>query len=111
MASLSEVNFEMFGFLCALIASVTTAVQAIVSQKLLKSKEEKIDSMNLVYYMCPLSFLFLTPVAYLKGELASIPQKWEYYGSPEGVIILCLSGLIAFGLSKHIHIVHTLLIF
>jgi len=99
LASLTEMNFELFGFLCALVASVTTALQSIISSKLLTSKDEKLDSMNLVYYMSPLSFLFLSPIAFAKGEFEEIPRQWEFYGTQDSFIILILSGLIAFGLN------------
>lgn len=84
-------NFEMTGFLAALAASMTTgilhmsvvcfiskcspltAMQAIITGRVL---EKKMDSVNLVYYMAPFSFILLAPLAY-NMEYDSIVNDWS----------------------------------
>lgn len=95
LASWTEVNFEMTGFVTALVASVMTALQAMLSGRLLT---QKLDSVNLVYYMAPLSFMFLLPFAYVY-EFSGIVNLWEHNTDLYAYSILFLSGAIAFALN------------
>jgi len=65
---------------------------AIVSGVLLT---QQLDAVNLTYYLAPFSFVMLLPfAAYLEFPL--IRTEWEYYGAYQPVLILIMSGIIAF---------------
>jgi len=98
LATGTEVNFEMTGFLAALAASMTTAMQAIITGRVL---EKKMDSVNLVYYMAPFSFILLAPLAY-HMEYDSIVNDWsqqDIVDVPHAVAVLVFSGIVAFCLN------------
>jgi len=92
IASWAEVNFVKVGFYAALVASVITALMAIVSGVLLT---QQLDAVNLTYYLAPFSFVMLLPFA-IYVEFPLIRTEWEYYGNYEPVLILVISGAIAF---------------
>lgn len=92
LASWAEVNFNRLGFYSALIASVITALMAIMSGILLT---QQLNAVNLLYYMAPWSFVMLLPLAYL-SEFESIRDEWSLYGEPEPIVVLIISGVIAF---------------
>jgi len=95
LASLTEVNFEIVGFLCALIASLTTSVQSIVSSILLTGAL-KLDSINLLYYMAPVSFILIFPFAVFL-ELESLQEyDFEAYGTNFVIVNLIVSGVVAY---------------
>jgi len=92
LASWAEVNFVKVGFYAALVASVITALMAIVSGVLLT---QQLDAVNLTYYLAPFSLLMLLPFAiYLEFPL--IQSEWEYYGNYQPIVVLVISGAIAF---------------
>jgi solute carrier family 35 protein E3 len=95
-STVTELEFEMIGFLCAVVASITTAAQAILIGKLL-SGENQLDSMNLVYNMSLPSFLQLLPFC-LYYEADPIWNEWELLNL-SGITILMASGAIAYGLN------------
>lgn len=91
LASMTESEFDATGFWAALIASIITAGITVVSGLILG---EKMDSINLVYYMAPLSFALLLPVAFFKeGELL---MEWWQLSTFYEQSVLILSGIIAF---------------
>eukprot|EP01132_Coremiostelium_polycephalum_P000443 gene443-561_t len=92
LASVNEVNYNHHGFYAALAASIITALLAIVSGMVLN---QQMNAINLLYYMTPSSFLMLLPLAYYT-EWESIQTKWPLYGEVGPLVILFLSGLIAF---------------
>jgi len=77
-----------------------TALQSIMMDTMLSS-ENKLDSMNTVYYMAPLSFLFLIPFV-LYFEMHELLYTWKFNSRAESYAVLIMSGLIAFGLSTYI---------
>lgn len=95
-STVTELEFDMIGFLTAIIASVTTAAQAILIGRLL-SGENQLDSMNLVYYMSLPSAILLLPFV-LYYETSSIFNDWELLNLT-GVSILFMSGAIAYALN------------
>jgi len=95
LASTTEINFDLLGFSTALVASVMTALQAMMTGRLLT---QKLDSVNLVYYMAPTSILFLLPIS-LYFESSLIVTQWEFYGDNSSLLILFVSGMIAFFLN------------
>jgi len=95
-STVTELEFEMIGFVTAVVASITTAAQAILIGKLL-SGENQLDSMNLVYYMALPSAIILLPFVFYY-ELDSIIFDWDML-NVTGVGILLMSGAIAYGLN------------
>lgn len=113
MASYYEVNFNWTGFIAALVASVITgkqsnfvvslangypnsALMAIMSSRLLRTK---MDGVNLLYYMSPLSFVMLTPFV-LTGEWEDMVADWALRENGSFLLtILVISGAGAFMLS------------
>jgi len=95
VASYTEVNFQLIGFAAALLASAITAIQALLSGKLLSTN---LDSMNLVLYMAPLSFGMLFPIS-LFTEATVLRDYWETFGQYQIVLVLFASATIAFMLN------------
>jgi len=82
-----------------------TAAQANLSAKLMKSR---MDSINLLYYMAPISAGILAPYAFV-AEYDSIVTRWaEEFGPANMTIVLIISGLIAFTLSSFNVFIHFL---
>jgi len=98
LASFTEASFNMVGFLCAVFASVTTAVQAVLMSLLLASGMKKMDPINLLFYMAPISFAILLPFVCF-FELNSIRTEWIYYGELEPILWLFVGGAVAFALN------------
>jgi len=95
LASFTEVNFEIVGFMAALIASLTTSVQSIVSSVLLTGAL-KLDSINLLYYMAPVSFILIFPIA-LVSEFSTLSEyDFEKYGTSFVLCNLLISGVVAY---------------
>ncbi|KAK5578337.1 hypothetical protein RB653_008007 [Dictyostelium firmibasis] len=92
VASLSEVNFNQAGFIAALASSILSAVFAIVSGLVLT---QQMNALNLLYYMSPISCAILFPLGAFM-ELEAIINEWPLYGEGKPILILLLSGLIAF---------------
>jgi len=95
LASFTEVNFNIEGFGTALIASLTTSIQSIVSSMILTGSM-RLDAINMVYYMAPASFIFICPFA-LMYEYARL-QTYDHtvYGFNFVVGTLIMSGLVAY---------------
>lgn len=96
LASWSEQSFELTGFLAAIIGSVVTAWLALLTAKLLQTK---LDAVNLLYYMTPLSAIFLVPFAlYFEGNL--IWRDWIAREAQYSLLsTLLISGAVAFSLN------------
>lgn len=95
LASFTEVNFEIVGFTAALVASFTTSVQSVVSSMLLTGAL-RLDSINLLYYMAPVSFILIFPAA-LINELELIKAyDFEKYGTSFVFMNLFISGIVAY---------------
>ncbi|KAM9975843.1 hypothetical protein ACTFIW_013235 [Dictyostelium discoideum] len=92
VASLSEVNFNQAGFVAALASSILSAVFAIVSGLILT---QQMNAVNLLYYMSPISCCLLFPLSAFM-EWNAIANEWPLYGESKPIVILLLSGLIAF---------------
>jgi drug/metabolite transporter (DMT)-like permease len=96
LASWGEQQFEFTGFMAALVASVVTAWLALLTAKLLQTK---LDAVNLLYYMTPLSAIFLLPFA-LYLEIGGIMADLAVRQAPFFLFFtLFLSGAIAFSLN------------
>jgi len=92
VASYAEVNFQLIGFVAALVASALTALFALLSGRLLSTS---LDSINLVFYMAPLSFFMMFPVS-LFTEATFIIDYWEMFNQQHTFFVLFASATIAF---------------
>lgn len=95
LASFTEVNFQMIGFLAALVSSLTTATQSVVSAMLLGGTL-KLDSLNLLYYMAPVSFIFILPFALYAEYTPVMEYDVAAHGGNEVYFYLFISGLVAY---------------
>lgn len=96
LASFTEVNFQIIGFAAALVASLTTSIQSIVSSMILTGPM-RLDSINMVYYMAPISFVLILPVAFFYEYEKLLEYKHEEHGGFNYVVIvLLLSGTVAY---------------
>lgn len=96
LATYTEVNFELKGFMAAMVASVIHAGMTAVSSRLMRAK---LDSVNLTYYMAPPSALMITPLIW-SFEYDTLTEKWaEEFAGTNILFILLLSGLIALALN------------
>jgi len=91
LATYTETEYNAIGFYTALIASIITALLAIVSGLIL-SKD--LDSLNLMYYMAPISFLMLYPVAHFT-EITGVIE-WYHLASSQDLVLLLISSLVAY---------------
>jgi len=95
LASFTEVNFEFIGFMAALLASLTTSVQSVVSSKLLTGAL-KLDSINLLYYMAPVSFALIFPAAIINELDLLYEYDFEAHGTNFVLGNLLVSGIVAY---------------
>jgi drug/metabolite transporter (DMT)-like permease len=96
LASWTEAEFEMTGFLAALLASVVSALLSILTSKLLQTK---LNSPNLLYYMAPLSAVMLVPITAV-SEGSGLTEDWaSRLDTSLLIVILLVSGIIAFALN------------
>jgi len=93
LATYSEINFHVIGFASAVLASFTTALSTTASGKLLK---EKLDPVNLLYYMSPLSFILILPMALVVEINDALPGLW---GEDNIRMTLLMSGMAALALN------------
>ncbi|KAM0991405.1 hypothetical protein ACFX2C_009792 [Malus domestica] len=64
-ASGGEPSFHLFGFVMCITATSARAFKSVLQEILLSSDGEKLDSMNLLFYMAPLAVAFLLPATLL----------------------------------------------
>lgn len=94
LATWTEAEFEMTGFLAALLASVVTALLSILTSKLLKTS---LNSPNLMYYMAPLSAGMLIPIVSV-SEASPLATDLETRNLSL-LLTLLISGIVAFALN------------
>lgn len=93
MTTVGEVQFSMFGFLCQLTALTCSVFRITVLDKFLS--DHKLDSLSVLYYMAPISFVFIT-MAFAIFEAKEFPV----YGiSIEFCAVLFLNACCAFTLN------------
>lgn len=93
LATWTEVNFDMAGFMAAVFSSIFTAALAVMSGLILTGND-KLSSFNVMYYMSPPSFVMLAPFS-LFFEVESIVTEWQPPSALHAVCMLGLSGLVA----------------
>lgn len=95
LASFTEANFNIEGFATALVASLTTSIQSIVSSILLTGSM-RLDAINMVYYMAPASFVLIVPFALIYEYNGISTYDYEQLGFNYVVFALMLSGCVAY---------------
>lgn len=104
LASVTELEFHLGGFIAALCACFLTGLKFVLSSQMLSGRYE-LDSINLLYYMAPPSLAMLFP-AVLYFELSDV-MAWA--NSPSRTngefLILMISGLISFVLNVTLFVV------
>lgn len=90
-----EAHYDAVGVCLGIAASATTALQTILSSRLMK---KTLDPVNLLFYMAPAGGFFLLPFIFFFSDESqriarastSIESPWELY------FVLIASGVIAF---------------
>lgn len=104
LASCTELQFHLGGFIAALTACFLTGLKFVLSSQMLAGRY-KLDSINLLYYMAPPSVALLLPACLLleRGGVA----QWIY--SPDRTILdfalLLISGFVSYILNVTLFIV------
>eukprot|EP01097_Dermamoeba_algensis_P006080 TRINITY_DN3834_c0_g1_i2.p1 TRINITY_DN3834_c0_g1~~TRINITY_DN3834_c0_g1_i2.p1 ORF type:complete len:249 (-),score=50.24 TRINITY_DN3834_c0_g1_i2:189-935(-) len=91
-ATRTEVNFEIVGFATAVMGSICTSLQTIISSMVMT---QRLNAVNLTYYMAPPSFLMMLPLCYYY-EYNELVSKWDPFADTNSTLVLLLSGCIAF---------------
>ncbi|KAG9454756.1 hypothetical protein H6P81_007660 [Aristolochia fimbriata] len=65
IASGGEPSFHLFGFIMCISATAARAFKSVLQGILLSSEGEKLNSMNLLLYMSPISVLVLLPATFM----------------------------------------------
>lgn len=106
LTSITELSFNIFGFLAALFGCLATSTKTILAESLLHGY--KFDSINTVYYMAPLATMILAgPALVLEG---SGVVEWFRTHTELGLplIIIFGSGVSAFCLNFSIfYVIHS----
>lgn len=104
LASVTELEFHLGGFLAALTACFLTGLKFVLSSQMLAGRY-KLDSINLLYYMAPPSVAILAPVC-LFFERTSV---MEWFSSPDRTrtdfLLLLFSGVVSYILNVTLFIV------
>jgi solute carrier family 35 protein E3 len=95
MATVTEVNFELIGFTCALVACGTTALQSVLSSLLLTG-HLRLDSVNLLYYMAPLAFVVDLPAVFYFEYEDILNHSFHNISFSTVCVLLFFSGFVAF---------------
>ncbi|XP_068659932.1 UDP-URONIC ACID TRANSPORTER 1-like [Aristolochia californica] len=70
IASGGEPSFHLFGFIMCISATAARAFKTVLQGILLSSEGEKLNSMNLMLYMSPISVLVLLPATFIMEPTA-----------------------------------------
>ncbi|KAL2924841.1 UDP-galactose transporter 1 [Bienertia sinuspersici] len=106
LTSMTELSFNMFGFLAAMFGCLATSTKTILAESLLHGY--KFDSINTVYYMAPFATIILAiPALVLEG-----PGVILWFDSHPAIlssmIIIFGSGVLAFCLNFSIfYVIHS----
>lgn len=106
LTSMTELSFNMFGFLAALFGCLATSTKTILAESLLHGY--KFDSINTVYYMAPFATVILAlPALFLEGPGVIL---WLNTNPTiiSSMIIIFGSGVLAFCLNFSIfYVIHS----
>ncbi|KAH9611222.1 hypothetical protein KSS87_018038 [Heliosperma pusillum] len=106
LTSITELSFNMFGFLAALFGCLATSTKTILAESLLHGY--KFDSINTVFYMAPFATCILAvPALVLEGP-GVIVWLNTYPSVFHSLIIIFGSGVLAFCLNFSIfYVIHS----
>lgn len=106
LTSITELSFNMFGFLAALFGCLATSTKTILAESLLHGY--KFDSINTVFYMAPFATVILAvPALVLEGPgvLVWLNTHTDVFSS---LVIILGSGVLAFCLNFSIfYVIHS----
>lgn len=104
LASITELEFHMGGFIAALTACVLTGLKFVLSSQMLAGRY-KLDSINLLYYMAPPSAALLMPLCLIL-EGSNVASWFSEPGRGLGdFFLLILSGVVSFILNCALFVV------
>jgi len=99
LAVTGELDFNMVGFLCQCLSSVSECARIVLIGQLLNKSGLKMDPLTAVSYYAPLCLIFLVPFAFV----TEVPSDWgsfaEDFQREVGFGWLVLNGLVAFALN------------
>lgn len=104
LASLTELEFHLGGFLAALTSCFLTGLKFVLSSQMLAGRY-KLDSINLLYYMAPPSAAILLPLSFVfEGKFLA---RWiaDPSRSLNDALLLALSGAVSFCLNVALFVV------
>lgn len=104
LASVTELEFHLGGFIAALTACFLTGLKFVLSSQMLAGRY-KLDSINLLYYMCPPSLAFLIPIVIALERDGVIAWFSAPTRTSTDYMLLVLSGVVSFFLNVTLFIV------
>lgn len=104
LASITELEFHLGGFVAALTACVLTGLKFVLSSQMLAGRY-KLDSINLLYYMAPPSAALLLPLSLLFEGSSCAAWMSEPGRGLGDILLLILSGVVSFVLNVALFVV------
>lgn len=104
LASVTELEFHMGGFIAALTSCVLTGLKFVLSAQMLQGRY-KLDSINMLYYMAPPSICVLFPFAVALEYSKVVEWVNEPQRSTFELGLLVLSGVVSFILNVSLFVV------
>lgn len=104
LASVTELEFHLGGFIAALTACFLTGLKFVLSSQMLAGRY-KLDSINLLYYMAPPSVAFLLPVCLLLEREGVTLWVTDASRTNLDFMLLLFSGVISYILNVTLFIV------
>lgn len=104
LASVTELEFHMGGFLAALTACFLTGLKFVLSSQMLAGRY-KLDSINLLYYMAPPSVAILLPVVFFFEREGVMAWVQDPARTSTDYWLLLFSGVVSYALNVTLFIV------
>lgn len=104
LASCTELEFHLGGFVAALTACFLTGLKFVLSSQMLAGRY-KLDSINLLYYMAPPSVAILLPACFLFERSGVTSWVYDAARTRTDFLLLLLSGIISYILNVTLFIV------
>lgn len=104
LASATELEFHMGGFVAALTACFLTGLKFVLSSQMLAGKY-KLDSINLLYYMAPPSVALLVPISFMLERHRVVEWVTNPSRTTLDFLLLLFSGIISYVLNVTLFIV------
>lgn len=104
LASVTELEFHMGGFIAAMTACFLTGLKFVLSSQMLAGRY-KLDSINLLYYMAPPSVAFLVPICFLLERGSVSTWLADPVRTRTDFVLLVLSGVISYVLNVTLFVV------